>query len=270
MATTVLVRSLKQRACRSLGSAVSRPERFSRSRGNVAVRVALPESRVSQADKREQLPWEDLSLNTNAVYVNDKEEEGTEPTTSGKGSSSSSSSHTFGCDLHENLFHVNVGKAITTLRDELPLVLEQELSYDIYTEDVAFVDEISPKLRRKAKTAVGKESYKNRAWSIRFHTWLFFYRASFEVLNIWQPEEDRICVRWSFRGLPRIIGTTFPDTTTNIDGVSEFKLNRQGLIYEHKVDNMDINSQFKLQDLGSLLSLNTNNQGSWPTPSYFK
>ena len=269
MATTVFVRSLNQRACRSLGSAVSRSGSLHsrnnhRSNNDVAVRVAGP--RLSEKKgKRELLPWEDLSLNTNAVYVNDKEEEGT-ATTSDKGKSSS---HTFGCDLHETLFHVNVGKAITTLREELPLVLEQELSYDIYTEDVAFVDEISPKLRRKAKTAVGKESYKNRAWSIRFHTWLFFYRATFEVMNIWQPAEDRICVRWSFRGLPRIIGTTFPDSTANIDGVSEFKLNRQGLIYEHKVDNMDINSQFKLQDLGTLLSLNTN-QGSWPTPSYFK
>jgi len=250
MATTGLVRSVNQRVCKRLGATITSSKR------NVAVRAAAKNSVVEKRNGHAQLPWEDLSLN--AVYVNEKEGDSESPSTSG---------HTFGCDLQEKLFHVNVGKAITTLREELPQVLEKDLSYDIYTEDVAFLDEISPKLRRKAKTAVGKEQYKRVAWSIRFHTWLFFYRASFDVTNIWQPAEDVIAVRWSFRGLPRIIGNAFPGSTSYVDGISEFKLNRQGLIYEHKVDNLDFsNSQvFKLQDLTSLLNTNQ----SWPTPSYF-
>lgn len=198
------------------------------------------------------------SLNAHGVQVSEqKENEG--PTTS---------SSVFSCDYQEDLFNVNAGKAILTLQEELPHVLLKDLTYDIYCDDVAFVDDISPKFRRKANTVVGKSSYKRIFWALRFHSWLFFCRSKFEVLKVWQSDDNVINVRWSFRGMPRIIGGALPGSTTYIDGISEFKLNRQGLIYEHRVDNLDHSSQFKLQDLTSLLNLNPS-QPSWPKPSYY-
>ena len=160
---------------------------------------------------------------------------------------------------------MNAGKAITTLRDELPQVLERELSYDIYTEDVAFVDDLSPSFGRNSKTTVGKDNYKRATFGIRFHTWLFFSRAKFEVARVWQPHEDVIAVRWTFRGLPRIIGSAFPGSTTYVDGISEFKLNRQGLIYQHKVDNLDKGTGLKeLSQLLSMRGMVGAAEGTWP------
>lgn len=130
------------------------------------------------------------------------------------------------------------------------------------------MDEISPKFRRRAKTVCGKKEYKKTLWSIRFHTWLFFCRSNFEVMKIWQPQEDVIAVRWSLRGMPRIFAGALPGSTTYIDGISEFKLNRQGLIYEHRIDNLDSNNQVWLRDWTTLLSLQPS-QSSWPTPSYY-
>lgn len=231
--------------------------------------LARPEPRASDdaRDRRGGGSWdeEDLSLSANAVYVNEEEERGGAaegPTTSGA---------SFGCDLQENLFHVNVGKAVTTIRDELPHVLERDLSYDIYTEDVSFVDELSPTFGRNSKTTVGRESFKRAAFGIRFHTWLFFSRAEVDVSRVWQPHEDVIAVRWTFRGLPRIIGSAFPGSSTYVDGISEFKLNRQGLVYQVKVDNLDKGPKHLagLQDLSRMLARGgLAAEGSWPTASY--
>merc|ERR1712118_160421 len=94
---------------------------------------------------------------------------------------------------------VNVGKCIDVLREELPLALVNDFTYDgIHSEEVALIDEISPSFGRKAKTTVGKESLKRVMFGLRFHTWLFFSNAKFEVKKMWQPEKDRLCVRWSF------------------------------------------------------------------------
>jgi len=230
-------------------------------------RTSSTTSTSSERRRREgtpSLPWEDLSLNANAVRVSERDGGETEETTS-----TASRGQSFGCDLQENLFHVNVGKAITTLREEIPNVLETDLSYDIYTDDVAFVDELSPSFGWNSKTAAGKESYKRTTFGLRFHTWLFFSRAKVDVTRVWQPAEDVIAVRWTFRGLPRIIGGAFPGSTTYVDGISEFKVNRVGLIYEHKVDNLDKGGmQTSLQDLTQMLRGGLVAEGSWPTASY--
>lgn len=258
--TMVLARGVRQRL-----SAVSRrraapPSAAASNRTSTTTTTSSSGRRPAPS-----LPWEDLSLNANAVRVSERDGGETEEATS-----TVSRGQSFGCDLQENLFHVNVGKAITTLREEIPNVLETDLSYDIYTDDVAFIDELSPSFGWNSKTAVGKESYKRTTFGIRFHTWLFFSRAKVDVTRVWQPAEDVIAVRWTFRGLPRIIGGAFPGSTTYVDGISEFKVNRVGLIYEHKVDNLDKGGmQTSLQDLTQMLRGGLVAEGSWPTASYF-
>jgi hypothetical protein len=50
-------------------------------------------------------------------------------------------------------------------------------------------------------------------------------------------------VRWQVRGVPRV-----PWEAQGIfDGLSEYKLDKQGKIYEHKVDNIALNSRPKLK-----------------------
>lgn len=51
---------------------------------------------------------------------------------------------------------------------------------------------------------------------------LFFTRCRLDVRRIWQPESNRISMRWQFHGVPRI-----PWEVEGIfDGVSQFKLDR--------------------------------------------
>ena len=174
-------------ASRTLRAAASRTCTTSSVKSVVEERTASP-----------SLPWDHLSLNSNAVYVDEKREGGEQD--------------------------VNVGKCIDVLREELPLALVKDFTYDgIYSEEVALIDEISPSFGRKAKTTVGKESLKRVMFGLRFHTWLFFSNAKFEVKKMWQPEKDRLCVRWSFAGLPRLATSTY-----YVDGMAEFKMNSKG------------------------------------------
>mmetsp|Transcript_19010 Transcript_19010/g.39712 ORF Transcript_19010/g.39712 Transcript_19010/m.39712 type:complete len:261 (-) Transcript_19010:1268-2050(-) len=233
------------------------PRRGQRFASGLAARArqSLREPAVTSAGQQQQtkLPWDVKSL----VYV-EQDEEG--PTTSG------SQQQLKCCELNENLFNVNVGKAITTLREELPQVLDRDLSYEIYTEDVAYVDEISPSFGRKASTAHGKQSLRRVAFGIRFFAKVLFSRSKFDVMKVWQPESDKLCVRWTFKGLPRFIG----DTTTYLDGMTTYKFNRQGLIASVVQTNLDTNTHFKVQDLQSLVTGVVGQSGSWPTPSYFQ
>jgi len=173
-------------------------------------------------------------------------------------------------------FYANVGLAVRTLRAELPRVFEQELSLDIYTDDVGFVDEISPQLARRAFSAASKEEYAKLTWSLRFHGWLFFQKVKVELHRIWQPQQDTISVRWTVRGVPRLLGYLMsPQNSSYIDGISEYKVNSQGKIYEHKVSNLDWDTGLKLHL--ATMSLNslqvpglTPAQPQTPTPSFLR
>jgi Uncharacterized conserved protein (DUF2358) len=57
---------------------------------------------------------------------------------------------------------------------------------------------------------------------VRIFGRLFFTRCRLDVRRIWQPESNRISMRWQFHGVPRI-----PWEVEGIfEGVSQFKLDR--------------------------------------------
>eukprot|EP00798_Chlamydomonas_sp_ICE-L_P022429 gene22429-29541_t len=123
-------------------------------------------------------------------------------------------------------FFANVGDCIRSLREDIPSLFERELNYDIYTENILFKD---PKI-----TFQGKKNYKTMFWSLRFHGRLFFKSLYVEVIRIWQPEDSVIKMRWTVHGLPRLFG----DRESLFDGISTYKLNESGRIYEHSVNNV--------------------------------
>lgn len=52
--------------------------------------------------------------------------------------------------------------------------------------------------------------------------------------RIWQPDDSKIQMRWQVRGVPRV-----PWSAEGVfDGVSVYKLDREGKIFEHYVDNV--------------------------------
>ena len=56
-----------------------------------------------------------------------------------------------------------------------------------------------------------------------------------EVQRFWQRSEQSVAVRWVLLGRPRLLNAVV-GTTARLDGISEFKFNSKGFIYQHTVD----------------------------------
>ncbi|GAB4814274.1 hypothetical protein N2152v2_001320 [Parachlorella kessleri] len=130
-------------------------------------------------------------------------------------------------DKHKD-YYANVGDCIRTLREDIPLLFSKDLNYSIYRDDVVFKDQ-----RVSFK---GLRNYKMVIWSLRFNGKLFFKQPYVEVLRIWQPEDNIIKMRWAVHGKPRLWWTDHGQ----FDGVSTYKLDKNGQIYEHAIDNMQL------------------------------
>lgn len=123
-------------------------------------------------------------------------------------------------------YYANVGDAIRTLREDIPLLFNQELNYSIYREDIVFKD--------PRNSFQGMKNYKLIFWSLRFHGKIFFKKLYVDVKRIWQPEDGIIRMRWTVKGVPRVPW----EAEGTFDGISQYKLDNSGKIYEHAVDNV--------------------------------
>jgi len=155
-------------------------------------------------------------------------------------------------------FYTNVGDALRTLRRELPTLFYKELTYDIYREDIVFRD--------PRNVFIGIDRYKTIFKTLRFFAKVFFRPKSLElrIVRIWQPNEGKIVVRWTIMGTPWL---ALGDDENILDGNSEFKLDRKGKIYEHKVSNLDPTPANYLNVLQNML--NVQMAPKMPTPTYF-
>nr|GLL38234.1 uncharacterized protein LOC109178142 [Ipomoea trifida]GMD57873.1 NTF2-like domain containing protein [Ipomoea batatas] len=148
-------------------------------------------------------------------------------------SPSPSPSHANSCSTHKphhkDDFYVNLGSAVRTLRQDLPLLFTKDLNYHIYRDDITFVDPLN--------TFTGIDNYKLIFWALRFHGRILFREISLEVYRVWQPSENVILIRWNLRGVPRVPW----EAKGQFQGTSTYKLDRNGKIYEHKVDNLAFN-----------------------------
>ncbi|KAJ0257142.1 Uncharacterized protein HA466_0080610 [Hirschfeldia incana] len=153
-------------------------------------------------------------------------------------------------------FYINLGLAVRTLREDLPLIFARDLNYDIYRDDVTFVDPMN--------TFSGIENYKLIFWALRFHGKILFRDISLEIFRVWQPSENMILIRWTLKGVPRVPW----EAKGEFQGTSRYKLDRNGKIYEHKVDNLAFNFPHQLKPAVSVLDLVTASAGS-PNPTFF-
>ncbi|XP_054813821.1 uncharacterized protein LOC129314402 [Prosopis cineraria] len=130
---------------------------------------------------------------------------------------------------HKDDFFLNLGLAVRTLREDLPSLFIKDLNFDIYRDDITFMDPLS--------TFTGIEKYKLIFWALRFHGKMLFREIALDVHRMWQPSENEILIRWNLRGIPRVPW----ETKGEFQGTSRYKLDRNGKIYEHKVDNLAFN-----------------------------
>lgn len=123
-------------------------------------------------------------------------------------------------------YQLQVERVIQTLKQDLPTLFEQDISYDIYTQDIYFEDPVN-----KFKW---KFNYKIIFWTLRFHAKLFFREIYFDLHDVYQKDQDTIIANWTVRGVLRVPWKA----RIFFNGYSTYKLNENGLIYEH-IDTWD-------------------------------
>lgn len=123
-------------------------------------------------------------------------------------------------------YQMQVEKAADTLKAELPTLFEKDISYEIYTKDVYFQDPVN-----KFK---GKINYRIIFWTLRFHGQLFFNEIHFDLYDVTQRVPDTIVANWTVRGVLRVPWKA----RIAFNGYSTYKLDEDGLIYEH-IDTWD-------------------------------
>ncbi|MBD2626364.1 DUF2358 domain-containing protein [Trichormus variabilis] len=124
------------------------------------------------------------------------------------------------------MVELQIEQIISTLKQDLPTLFESDISYDIYTQDIFFRDPVN-----KFK---GKFNYRIIFWTLRFHAQLFFTEIAFDLHDVSQSAEDTILAKWTVRGVLRVPWKA----RLFFNGYSTYKLNNEGLIYEH-IDTWD-------------------------------
>nr|DAD44028.1 TPA_asm: hypothetical protein HUJ06_002258 [Nelumbo nucifera] len=92
---------------------------------------------------------------------------------------------------------------------------------------------------------------------------ILFREISLDIFRVWQPSENVILIRWNLRGVPRVPW----EAKGEFQGTSRYKLDRNGKIYEHKVDNLAFNFPQPLKPAASVLDLVTACPAS-PNPTF--
>ncbi|KAK7337993.1 hypothetical protein VNO77_18587 [Canavalia gladiata] len=155
-------------------------------------------------------------------------------------------------------YYLNMGYAIRSLREDFPALFHREPSFDIYRDDIVFKDPLN--------TFIGIENYKSIFWAIRFHGRIFFKALWIDLISVWQPVENVIMVRWTVHGIPRVPW----ESRGRFDGTSEYKLDKNGKIFEHRVDNIALNTPPKFKVLRVEELIQYIGCPSTPRPTYFE
>ncbi|MGF1498594.1 MAG: DUF2358 domain-containing protein [Elainellaceae cyanobacterium] len=123
-------------------------------------------------------------------------------------------------------YQAQVERNIQTLWQDLPTLFEQDISYNIYTSDIFFKDPVN--------TFKYKFNYRIIFWTLRFHGRLFFTELFFDLHDVRQADTHLILADWTVRGTLRVPWRA----KVFFNGQSNYRLNDDGLIYEH-VDTWD-------------------------------
>ncbi|CAN4108344.1 unnamed protein product [Withania somnifera] len=155
-------------------------------------------------------------------------------------------------------YYLNTGYAIRTIREEFPSLFYRELSFDVYRDDIVFKDPIN--------TFTGIDNYKSIFWALRFHGRMLFRALWIDIVSVWQPVENMIIVRWTVHGIPRVPW----ECHGRFDGTSEYKLDKDGKIYEHRVHNIALNAPPKFHVLAVQELIEYIGRASTPKPTFFE
>ncbi|MCY7390020.1 MAG: DUF2358 domain-containing protein [Leptolyngbyaceae cyanobacterium CAN_BIN12] len=128
--------------------------------------------------------------------------------------------------LSESEYAAKLEQAIAVLKQDLPTLFDQDISYDLYSQDIFFRDPVN--------TFKGKFNYRIIFWTLRFHGRLFFTELYFDVHQVFPASENTIRAEWTVRGTLRLPWK--PRLLFN--GYSIYTLNAEALIHQH-IDTWD-------------------------------
>lgn len=128
----------------------------------------------------------------------------------------------------------------------------------LYRDDIVFKDPLN--------TFTGIENYKSIFWALRFHGRIFFRALWIDIISVWQPMEGMIMIRWTVHGIPRVPW----ESRGRFDGTSEYKLDKDGKIYEHRVHNIALKGPPKFHVLAVQELIGYISHPSTPKPTFFK
>lgn len=147
----------------------------------------------------------------------------------------------FGSKHHDNenvikkrKFDLNIGKAIDTLRHDIPLLFKESPNLDIFAQDIKLFDP-------KGIICTGKYKYSMILNSLRIAKHIpLLDEPTIEIKTLrYHKDSHEIHVKFM------IIANTPIVNTIQFEAVSRYCVNQQGLINEHHIDNVTRNRLFK-------------------------
>lgn len=121
-------------------------------------------------------------------------------------------------------YHVQMARVVKTLLEELPSIIDQGISYDIFAPNV--------------RLAVGGRCTKGGLYGYKFVTFAFRHFArcllqddrAVKVWRVQKEQKDAVIIRWCLSGTIRCLGPF------EIEGTFIYELNERGLVNCHAID----------------------------------
>lgn len=129
-------------------------------------------------------------------------------------------------------YTLNVGRCIETLRDEIPTLLAEAPTMDIFSDDVVLSDPNGALVR-------GQSGYAAFFAGLRMARRLSLVTPTVRILSLRHAERGEITVRFQVETPSPLGGAPLV-----FDALSVYKLNAAGLISEHKIDDVTKNELF--------------------------
>lgn len=133
-------------------------------------------------------------------------------------------------------FEMQVGRAMDTLRDDYPYILEKDLDYSIYHSDLELIDPSGVHLH-------GLKNYENAIRLVHTMVGIFYCpdQSDLKFRMCFDKARQNIRIHWNARVVPKAIFGGYK-TTLHLDGISIYELDRMtGIITQHRLERLVMN-----------------------------
>lgn len=149
-------------------------------------------------------------------------------------------------------FEMQVGRAMDTLRDDYPNILEKDLDYSIYHSDLELIDPSGVHLH-------GLKNYENAIRLVHTMVGIFYCpdQSDLKFRMCFDKARQNIRIHWNARVVPKAIFGGYK-TTLHLDGISIYELERMsGNITQRRLERLVMNDNQVSPENGIFAALRT-------------